>query len=385
MGLTKDHKVLPSGVLASDANYFTLGELESLGYITLGRGKVISKEDIKNVPGNFPVYSSSATGAGEIGRYGLYMFEDERITWSIDGGGRLFYRPKHKYSVTNVCGWLKVNTPEISTRYLHLLLTARWERLVFDYTYKAHPSVIRDAYKGLCFPGRAQQDKVTDVFDKLESVVSNRNRQLVQLQQLVKSRFVEMFGDLARNQNQWGIVAFDDVAEIEGGLTTDFEKYSNCPHIGIDSIEKDTGTLKGYRTVSEDKLSSGKYHFTARHIIYSKIRPNLNKVALPAFEGLCSADAYAILPKKNVERIFLAFVLRSRCFLDYIIPLSGRSGMPKANQVQVRGFQFPLPPLALQREFAAFVEKVDKLAFAARRRRDVARQLYRAKIQEFFG
>ena len=45
----------------------------------------------------------------------------------------------------------------------------------------------------------------------------------------------------------------------------------------------------------------------------------------------------------------------------------------------------PLPPPALQREFAAFFEKVDKLAFAARRRRDVARQLYRAKIQEFFG
>ena len=44
-----------------------------------------------------------------------------------------------------------------------------------------------------------------------------------------------------------------------------------------------------------------------------------------------------------------------------------------------------LPPLALQREFAAFVVKVDKLAFAARRRRDVAKQLYRAKIQEFFG
>jgi len=200
-----------------------------------------------------------------------------------------------------------------------------------------------------------------------------------------KSRFLEMFGDLARNQNQWGIVAFDDVAEIEGGLTTDFEKYSNCPHIGIDSIEKDTGTLKGYRTVSEDKLSSGKYHFTARHIIYSKIRPNLNKVALPAFEGLCSADAYAILPKKNVERIFLAFVLRSRCFLDYIIPLSGRSGMPKANQVQVRGFQFPLPPLALQREFAAFVEKVDKLAFAVRKSLESAEKLYRQQLSEAFA
>ena len=52
---------------------------------------------------------------------------------------------------------------------------------------------------------------------------------------------------------------------------------------------------------------------------------------------------------------------------------------------ELKTIKLPIPPLALQREFAAFVEKVDKLAFAARRRRDVAKQLYRAKIQEFFG
>ena len=199
-----------------------------------------------------------------------------------------------------------------------------------------------------------------------------------------KSRFVEMFGDLGRNPNRWPIVSFDDVAEIESGLTTDFTRYSNCPHIGIDSIEKDTGTLKGYRTVAEDKLTSGKYHFTSKHIIYSKIRPNLNKVALPTFEGLCSADAYAVLPHESVDRIFLAFVMRSRYFLDYILPLSGRSGMPKANQIQVRGFKFPLPPLALQREFAAFVAKVDKLAFAVRKSLEMAEKLYRQQLSEAF-
>ena len=47
----------------------------------------------------------------------------------------------------------------------------------------------------------------------------------------------------------------------------------------------------------EDGVISGKYLFTDKHIIYSKIRPNLNKVALPDFDGLCSADAYPILPK----------------------------------------------------------------------------------------
>ena len=84
---------------------YTLGELENLNIIKLGRGNVISKNDIRNNPGKYPIYSSSAINNGKMGEYGGYMFDDERITWSIDGGGKFFYRNNHKYSVTNVSGW----------------------------------------------------------------------------------------------------------------------------------------------------------------------------------------------------------------------------------------------------------------------------------------
>ena len=69
---------------------YRLSELESQGIISLGRGKVISKKTIAALPGDYPVYSSSGAGSGEFGRYGDYLFSDERITWSIDGGGRFF-------------------------------------------------------------------------------------------------------------------------------------------------------------------------------------------------------------------------------------------------------------------------------------------------------
>ena len=87
----------PDGVVFKE-----LGVLEDEGLIKLGRGNVISKTDLSDFPGEYPVYSSSATGRGEFGRYGKYMFDEERISWSIDGGGRFFYRHAHKYSVTNV-------------------------------------------------------------------------------------------------------------------------------------------------------------------------------------------------------------------------------------------------------------------------------------------
>lgn len=176
-----------------------------------------------------------------------------------------------------------------------------------------------------------------------------------------QSRFIEMFGDFKINTMRWPVVGFNEIAIIDGNMTTDYKKYANCPHIGIDSIEKETGRLSGYRTVAEDGVISGKYVFTSKHVIYSKIRPNLNKVALPEFDGLCSADAYPILPMDGkCNRIFLAYNMRSQFFLDYILQFCNRTNLPKVNRKEVAGFQTPLPPIELQNQFATFVKQTDK-------------------------
>ena len=170
-----------------------------------------------------------------------------------------------------------------------------------------------------------------------------------------------MFGDLKTNPYRWECKSLTDVATIDTVMVNDYEKYANYPHIGIDSIEKNTGRLFGYRTIAEDKVISGKYLFTSKHIIYSKIRPNLNKVAMPDFEGLCSADAYPILPNENIcLRIYLGYVMRSEFFLEYILPFSRRANMPKVNKEQLSGFILPIPNIDVQKQFATFVEQTDK-------------------------
>lgn len=159
-------------------------------------------------------------------------------------------------------------------------------------------------------------------------------------------------------------MTFTEFAKIDAQMTSDFDSYSEYPHIGIESIQQNTGHILNYKTVKEDAVKSGKYVFTSKHIIYSKIRPNLNKVATPDFDGLCSADAYPILPKfKVVRKEFLAFILRSSIFLDYIIPFSRRTGMPKVNREQVEGFQLHMPPLPLQDEFLTISNQADKSKF----------------------
>ena len=133
-------------MVATDLKKHKLDFFIKSGHIKLERGMVISKETMAKYPGDFPVYSSSIANNGLFGKYSKFMFDEEMITWSVDGGGNLFYRPKHKFSVTNVSGILRLTSNKFFYKYLYYLLVLEHGRFTFDYVEKAHPSVIRDLY-----------------------------------------------------------------------------------------------------------------------------------------------------------------------------------------------------------------------------------------------
>ena len=289
-------------------------------------------------------------------------------------------------------GWLVLHDDEnrFDKRFLYYFLSAPMTYQKFE--HMAVGGVVNNLNSKMVrnlevpVPSRAEQQDIADRLDCITEIISNRKRVLALLDELVKSRFVEMFGDLSLNDKNWPIEPFTHCAKIDSNMIQDFAGYEDYPHIGIDSIEKETGRLLEYRTVREDGVISGKYLFTPNHIIYSKIRPNLNKVALPTFVGLCSADAYPILPNAEVcNRIYLAYVLRGRRFLNYILAFSSRTNMPKVNRKQVEGFELPLPPFPLQQKFAAFVHQIDATKAAARREIAALETLRGKMMQEFFG
>lgn len=250
--------------------------------------------------------------------------------------------------------------------------------------YNRHFKWLKEAH--IEIPKRKQQDAVVKILDSITALISLRQRQAEKLDELVKARFVEMFGNLRKNDKNWPVRSLVDFAKIDTQMIHDLSVYEDYPHIGIDSIEKGTGRLSGYHTVKEDGVISGKYLFTPKHIIYSKIRPNLNKVALPDFTGVCSADAYPILPESKLcDRVFLAYVMRSELFLSYILAFANRTNLPKVNKKQVEGFSCPLPPLPLQNAFATFVHEVDREKERIQRSAALLETLKRSLMQQYFG
>ena len=235
-------------------------------------------------------------------------------------------------------------------------------------------------------PSLVEQEEIEKKLTLTQKIIEKRRQELSYLDEIIKARFVEMFGDLKTNSKMWQIVGFNECAVIDTNMIHNFQGYEDYPHIGIDSIEKETGKLIGYRTISEDGVVSGKYLFTPQHIIYSKIRPNLNKVALPDFDGLCSADAYPILVKKEIcNREYMGYTLRNKYFLDYILAFSSRTNLPKVNKKQVEGFKLPLPPMGLQNQFADFVHQVNKSKVAVQKALDETQILFDSLMQKYFG
>ena len=260
--------------------------------------------------------------------------------------------------------------------------------MVSKATGASYPAVSDKIIRSALVPNYTYEEQcnISKVLDSISDIIDKREAELFSLDELIKARFVEMFGNLKTNSKRWKIVGFNECAVIDTNMIHDFQGYEDYPHIGIDSIEKETGKLIGYRTIAEDGVISGKYFFTPQHIIYSKIRPNLNKVALPDFDGLCSADAYPILVKKEIcNREYMGYTLRNKYFLDYILAFSSRTNLPKVNKSQVEGFKLPLPPIELQNQFADFVHQVDKSKVAVQKALDETKLLFDSLMQKYFG
>ena len=149
---------------------------------------------------------------------------------------------------------------------------------------------------------------------------------------------------------------FDEVAIIKSNLV-DPAEYQDYPHIAPDNIEKKTGVLLEYHTIAEDGVKSGKHRFYPGQILYSKIRPNLSKVVVVDFDGLCSADMYPIEAIGDAKCLW--YFMLSENFLEQASSAGSRSVLPKINQKELSALTVTIPDsLEEQKEIANIIDSL---------------------------
>ena len=157
----------------------------------------------------------------------------------------------------------------------------------------------------------------------------------------------------------WKIFSFESIANINSNLK-DPKDYLNHVLVAPNHIEKNTGILTQIEYTRDIKPKSDKHFFRQGSIIYSKIRPYLNKVILADFDGLCSADMYPIT--SEIKREYLFYYMLSSVFLSYATTAGERSVLPKINQKSLNIIPVPVPSLKEQTEIVKRVETLFKQA-----------------------
>lgn len=182
----------------------------------------------------------------------------------------------------------------------------------------------------------------------------------------------------------WKSYKLNRVVRIANGQVSPADsRYCDCYYLGPENIESHSGRIVGLRTVANMGLTSGKYAFDARSLVYCKIRPYLNKVCCPDFNGVCSADAYPMWPRDDVlTREYLFYFMLSQWFVKKAVQVSMRTGFPKINRQDLGNISVVVPPLPEQRAIANVLSTWDRAIEQTSRLIEAKKKLKQGLMQQ---
>jgi len=377
----------------TDSNWTrtTIRDLEIAGDIELGRGQIISKKDIEANPGDYPVYSSSARGDGEFGRYGKSMFDEELVTWSVDGGGKFFYRPKRKFSITNVSGFLRVRAKDkLDTYYTWAHLFSIWETMTFNYTEKLHPSILRERFS-FSYPELAEQKKIGSVLKVVQRAIEQQERLLQLTAELKKTLLHQLFTQGLRGEPQkqteiglvpesWEVVRLGEVCALSTGTTPATARadyYSgDVPFVKTTDIVNNRIT-KAQTYISDQAVIDYRLKLyppgTVLMAMYGQGKTR-GQVALLEISATTTQNAAAIQPPSEIDPEFLWQYLMSR--YEHLRGAGALGHISHLNLGYLRDFPIVKPPLLAQRDIARILVTIDKKAMVTQSRK--------LRLQDFF-
>ena len=366
----------------------TLAELEQRGDIRLFRGKVISQKDIDRLPGHYPIYSSSVHAGGLFGSYGDYMFDEELITWSIDGGGHFFYRPRHKFSVTNVCGYLRIRTSSIDYRYLAYHLQRLHSQEVFDYTMKAHPSVIRGAYR-VALPQPSEQRAIAALLSDVDELIGSQEALIAKKRAIKQAAMQELLTEKTRLPGfggQWHMVVLADIADIRNGGTprTAVPSYwgGRIPWCVPTDITASRGKylVTTTRSITSEGLASCGASLLPVGSLLLCSRATIGEIKIASMPVATNQGFKSIVCAESVDNEFLYYRLVT--LKERMIDLATGSTFLEISKHDLAGICIDLPPLLEQRAIAAVLSDMDAEITALEQRLDKTRAIKQGMMQQ---
>ncbi len=236
------------------------------------------------------------------------------------------------------------------------------------------------------------QKEIVKRLQNLEQLISLREQQLVKLDELIKARFVEMFGDIIRNDKSWPIHNFSDIASSRLGKMLDAKqqtgKYS-YPYLAnfnvqwfsfnvdnLNQMDFNEAEQKEFELRDGDLLVCEGGEIGRCAVWHNEIQPCFFQKALHRVR--CN--------RQLVQPDYLAWWFKYNCNHDGFAEIAGaKATIAHLPGIKLKQLQVALPPLSLQNEFAAFVERVDQQKQTVQQSLEKLELMKKALMQEYFG
>lgn len=295
------------------------------------------------------------------------------------------------------CKVLRPNAQLVNSNYFaHYFQSPLYRRTIANLAAGANINNIKNEHLNelqIKLPCLQEQNTIARVLDKTNAIIGKRRAQLSCLNELAKSRFIEMFGDPVTNPMNWNKVRLSAIiVHANNGMAR-----RGCDTEG-DIVLRLVELQNGYIDYSSpnrivlSEAEKARYRLQDKDFLFARVNGNPENVGRCAFFTSIQSPIYhndhiiRVRFSSDVDVYFMSHLLNSPYGkLQMKDKIKTSAGQYTINQEGLGSIEIYLPPLALQNEFAAFIEELDKSKFTIRKSLEQLETLYRALLQEYFG
>ena len=245
-------------------------------------------------------------------------------------------------------------------------------------------------------PSLDVQNKVVVILDRVQKIIDMRNNALASLDDLIKARFVEMFGDMYLNSKGWSEAKLESMADVVSGITkgrkTKSEDLTEVPYMAVSNVKDGYIDWTTVKTIEATQQEIEQYRLLADDVLMTEggdpdkvgrgaiIKEPLENCIHQNHIFRVRLDESVMLPEFFAE--YLQHQRSKRYFLGCA---KQTTGIASINMTQLRALPVLMPPLSKQEEFVLFKAQVNKSKVAVQKALDETQLLFDSLMQQYFG
>ena len=327
----------------------------------------IAQKDLEGHEGQYPIYGAS----GLIGYVDFYKQENPYVAVVKDGAGigRVMCLPEK----SSVIGTMQYILPNEGVNVHYLAFAMEHMNLAKYFSGATIPHIYFKDYgkEKLLERTEKEQKSIAEILSKMDSLISLRKQQIAKLDELVKARFVEMFGDVLLNSMQWPEKTLENMADIVSGITkgrkTAEADLQEVPYMAVSNVKDGYIDWTTVKTILATRQEIEQYRLMPDDILMTE-GGDPDKVGrgaiikVPLKNSIHQNHIFRVrLDKSELLPAYFAEYLQHQKAKRYFLGCAKQTtGIASINMRQLRALPVLIPPLPLQNQFAAFVAEVDK-------------------------